>query len=362
MRYQIVRAPNDSERQRRGELFAKLILDLIGLSGQKQLSKHGKALAFYLLLSRVQQYMPTELLQAAEAALASLEGAFDSAYSRLKQLPKLTSKPTIKYGELHQKFAHGDGAVEWVTDPSSGNLNTIDAATALFHNGTLSDIESLCLMVVDLDNEEIGRAFNIMAYRKWVLGEASGANDTFQQTLQQLVPSFAVVTPGPLKQEARVLIKELEYSSLKDEAESGAVEIVILQGKLRDSALTNVEDRLCSGGLCDFVRASVVCKTEEELIEVYQLLKAAPDDELYVVREKNGFHPDAVSVGGYRDIKLNVLCGKGTAHPHISEVQLILDDFLKLKMQSHMPYAVARGDFSAGKERSATGGFDGAQK
>eukprot|EP00592_Proboscia_alata_P010130 CAMPEP_0194362404 /NCGR_PEP_ID=MMETSP0174-20130528/10146_1 /TAXON_ID=216777 /ORGANISM="Proboscia alata, Strain PI-D3" /LENGTH=828 /DNA_ID=CAMNT_0039135249 /DNA_START=209 /DNA_END=2695 /DNA_ORIENTATION=+ len=343
VRYQILRASDDEEMLRRGKLFANLVLDLIALSGKKELRKPDKALSFYLLLQLVQQYMPAEFNSAADQALAALEKDFDRIYRNLKLLPVLTSEAKQTYGKLHQYEAHGNDAVEWISS-EKGAMNTIDAAVALFENKTVEDVESFCLMVADLENEEVGKEFNLMAYRKWILGEASGANTLFQQTIKDLIPTYAIVTPGPVKEEARVITKELDYSSLKDEVENGMVETFVLLGKLRESALTSVEDRISSGGVCDFVRCSVVCFHEEQLIECYNALKQAPEEEFFLSREKNGFHNTSRSVGGYRDIKLNLML-KGSKHPHICEVQLILDSMLKLKMQSHMPYAVSRGDY-----------------
>ena len=114
---------------------------------------------------------------------------------------------------------------------------------------------------------------------------------------------------------------------------------------------------------------------------VFQAIEAATleDDSLQVVRRKNGFAPEAEAVGGYRDVKYNLLFqsrgkagvglghgrGQGQAGSHsrgtvaagtggapgpsprtaVVEVQVILMSYLDVKKRMHAIYRVHRGDF-----------------
>ena len=67
------------------------------------------------------------------------------------------------------------------------------------------------------------------------------------------------------------------------------------------------------------------------------------------VRAKNGHHPDAVAVGGYRDVKLNLLLrhddDSGLRTEVLTEVQLVLSAFADVKAKMHAIYRIHRGDF-----------------
>ena len=67
------------------------------------------------------------------------------------------------------------------------------------------------------------------------------------------------------------------------------------------------------------------------------------------LRRKNGFHADAPSAGGYRDVKYNLLYQSptvaGAMGRAIVEVQIIVEAYLKVKKKMHAVYRVDRGDF-----------------
>jgi hypothetical protein len=107
-----------------------------------------------------------------------------------------------------------------------------------------------------------------------------------------------------------------------------------------------------AGGMGDFCRCSISCDTPRQLRSVFEKLVAmrlSKGDVGEVVRVKNGFHKDAMSSGGYRDIKLNILVdvplpGGGSVN-HIAEVQLLLEHYVEVKAHMHLLYKVLRGDF-----------------
>ena len=67
------------------------------------------------------------------------------------------------------------------------------------------------------------------------------------------------------------------------------------------------------------------------------------------LRRKNGFHADAPSAGGYRDMKYNLLYQSpsvaGAMGRVIVEVQIIVEAYLKVKKKMHAVYRIDRGDF-----------------
>ena len=60
----------------------------------------------------------------------------------------------------------------------------------------------------------------------------------------------------------------------------------------------------------------------------------------------NTHHPDAVIVGGYRDLKLlGKFTSSGKGLSMIVEIQIIDAVFLAVKQSMHKPFSIARGDF-----------------
>lgn len=110
------------------------------------------------------------------------------------------------------------------------------------------------------------------------------------------------------------------------------------------------------------MRLSFVCKGETPLEQVeccLHLLEgfrscSLEKDSLQLLRQKNGFAPNAKSMGGYRDVKIFVYADvgeytafDGTKIPLriIGEVQLILDDYKQVKDRMHLAYEINRGSF-----------------
>ena len=111
-----------------------------------------------------------------------------------------------------------------------------------------------------------------------------------------------------------------------------------------------------AGGMCDLCRFSVVCAGPAELRAAFEELRGLRldrGDAVEVVRVKNGFHADSRSVGGYRDVKLNLrvavdMPGGRVVH-HIAEAQLLLQSYADVKAHMHLLYKVQRGDYFGGK-------------
>ena len=99
-----------------------------------------------------------------------------------------------------------------------------------------------------------------------------------------------------------------------------------------------------AGTLLDYVRGAVACATEAHVVEAIKDLEA----HFRVARIKNLHHPDAETVGGYRDVKVIVAyplkAGEATFEM-LCEVQLILAGNLVVKESMHLLYGMKRGDY-----------------
>ena len=101
----------------------------------------------------------------------------------------------------------------------------------------------------------------------------------------------------------------------------------------------------------DIVRCSFEVPTAQAALALVARLDAATlvQHGVVALRRKNGFHPDAPSAGGYRDIKYNLLYQSakvpGALGRAVVEVQIIVAAYLKVKKKMHAVYRVDRGDF-----------------
>ena len=101
----------------------------------------------------------------------------------------------------------------------------------------------------------------------------------------------------------------------------------------------------------DIVRCSFEVPSATAALALCAWLNAATLQEhgVCALRRKNGFHADAPSAGGYRDIKYNLLYQSptvaGAMGRAIVEVQIIVEAYLKVKKKMHAVYRIDRGDF-----------------
>jgi hypothetical protein len=101
----------------------------------------------------------------------------------------------------------------------------------------------------------------------------------------------------------------------------------------------------------DIVRCSFEVPSAQAALALCAWLDAASLAEhgVRALRRKNGFHADAPSAGGYRDIKYNLLFQSptvpGAFGRAIVEVQIIVEAYLNVKKKMHAVYRIDRGDF-----------------
>ena len=102
------------------------------------------------------------------------------------------------------------------------------------------------------------------------------------------------------------------------------------------------------------MRCSFEVPSAQAALELAARLDAATMSQhgMLALRRKNGFHKDAETAGGYRDVKYNLLYQsptvEGAMGRAIVEVQIILQAYLKVKKKMHAVYRIDRGDFDFG--------------
>jgi len=112
--------------------------------------------------------------------------------------------------------------------------------------------------------------------------------------------------------------------------------------------LTDAGVREAYGALGDVVRGTVKCDGGQEMLRVLNHLRGLhPTFEVW--RIKNTHHPMAQVVGGYRDVKVLGRFDAGEVDGlrlcMVVEVQVIDEEFARVKAHMHKAYALDRGDF-----------------
>ena len=169
-----------------------------------------------------------------------------------------------------------------------------------------------------------------------MVGQAHRRNDEFQEAVAALVAGIPGVVHkrAPVKRCDRVVEKGAAYH-----ADRGLSDL---------SAAAGLE---AVGRVLDIQRCSLCVSSPAAAATVFKAIEAASVEKnsLQVVRRKNGFAAEAEAVGGYRDVKYNLLFqshgGEGAADSAVVEVQVVLVSYLDVKKRMHAIYRVHRGDF-----------------
>jgi hypothetical protein len=149
--------------------------------------------------------------------------------------------------------------------------------------------------------------------------------------------------PAPLKKYERVVTKADAYAE---------------ENQYPDTALGADKS---AGHVVDILRCTFVVPSPEVAVALCEWFDKATVEAVGFrpLRRKNGFHSEAKVVGGYRDIKYNVLfkspalatasdaaaAGGTRLSSCIAEVQILLSSFLVVKERCHAVYKLHRGDF-----------------
>jgi hypothetical protein len=120
------------------------------------------------------------------------------------------------------------------------------------------------------------------------------------------------------------------------------VSVAPLKGRERATQKVETDYEGDTTSLVDIARASLVCKTPQQVLDAWELVNS----EFTVVRVKNRF---ANPVGGYRDLMLNV----ALSNKHVAELQIHLEGMLEAKEYGgHQLYDIVR-DLEAKKNRTS---------
>ena len=330
------------------------------------------------------------------AALSQLSVSFNLAFEKMQTEERgqeLVSLPTIwintellpsKEAKLSQSICHGE--ITWLKDK-----NPILMYEALMQVGVLQSLPSSQAVGADIeayvaygvedltsllqrgvhfsflkprpqDFASSGHSFWANIYKLWFLGCARCADPAFHEIMRRVVENALLSARGdeettrdayhrgPVKKYERCAIKEIEY------AEENDIDIGpsnwIEGGICGLGMMPTYEQSTVGSFILDANRAAVYVRSAAEMMAVVDALMSLRLDEsgAQVLRLKNGFNVEAKGIGGYRDVKFNVifqgldLIGKPITM--IGELQIMLLSFEETKKHMHLLYALHRGDFN----------------
>lgn len=213
--------------------------------------------------------------------------------------------------------------------------STTEPADALINKRKYPKVNTLFAILLSLRlTERTKLSFWQGLVALWVLALHRQLESAFGSMLAS-VTSPGEVHPGPLKPLARILEKTSEY--------------------IEEKGLTSWRDRVLAPlYVIDILRATVQVPSVVRMSEV----EAALTDRMALARTKNGHSLEqATSVGGYRDVKHNLVLRSDLAEPIVKgtqpfgpvallcEVQVLLNEYKNVKLKMHAVYRVHRGDF-----------------
>jgi hypothetical protein len=353
--------------ERRRLVFEKLIMPLVRATSGRKLEPDEKALLIYACratagpelalgkdVSRSGHRAEFDALMAATMSNFGVQLAVE--YAALAAQPsgaELLSLPCSKLLHcttpkgLRQDASNVGGGAHWLRVGKCGDLAGA-YRNALKPSGAVDSPESFCLLLQGGRNQFFAEPhlnhFNYgagaTAFWRHICALHSVArhklvNAEFHSCVQAASKDVtsAKFRDAPLKNYERVIVKAEQYhAELKlpqtPEGAGAAVARVI-----------------------DIVRCSFEVPDAQSALAICTWLDAATLEKhgLLALRRKNGFHEQAETSGGYRDIKYNLLFQShsvdGAAGRVIAEVQILVVAYLRVKKKMHAVYRIARGDF-----------------
>jgi hypothetical protein len=239
------------------------------------------------------------------------------------------------------------GPAPWLAEGADGDLASAYRC-ALAPSGVVGSPEALCKL--------------LQCGQHPLLKEARPAH--FDSTVkpkafwQHMCALQSVVRHEPLNAEFHAHIKDkldgVHGACFKDAPLKGYDRIAVKAAQYHaELGLPNtpVAAGTAAARVIDIVRCSFEVPSAEAALALCAWLDAATllEHGVRALRRKNGFHTDAPSAGGYRDVKYNLLFQSakvgGAMGRAIVEVQIILQAYLKVKKKMHAVYRIDRGDF-----------------
>jgi hypothetical protein len=248
---------------------------------------------------------------------------------------------------LSQDAQAVSGPAQWLDAGADGDLLGAMLST-LGPSGALGSAEVLCELL------QGGRHPLLKEPR----GEHFRADTETTVFWRHLCALLSVARHEPLNAEFHAHIKEMRHGMLgacfKDAPLKGYDRVAVKAAQYhQEMGLPDTPAGAGAGAsrVIDIVRCSFEVPSATAALALCAWLDAATLAEhgVRALRRKNGFHTDAPSAGGYRDVKYNLLFQSSTVAGAmgraIVEVQIIVAAYLKVKKKMHAVYRVDRGDF-----------------
>ena len=304
-------------------------------------SREGHRADFDALLSTVMLQFAAQL--AAEyAALAAMPGG-----AELLALPATALLHGTTKGGLRQDAPAVGGPAPWL-DGGAGDLAGAYRC-ALEPSGAVDSPEALCALLQGGRNPELFAASHLAHFN------VKAKTTAFWQHICALQ---SMARHKPINAEFHAHIKAalhgMEGACFKDAPLKGYERIAVKAAEYH--AEESLPDTPAGAGtaaarVIDIVRCSFEVPSAQSALALCAWLDAATLEQhgVRALRRKNGFHADAPSAGGYRDVKYNLLYQSpsvaGAMGRVIVEVQIIVEAYLKVKKKMHAVYRIDRGDF-----------------
>jgi hypothetical protein len=305
-------------------------------------SREGHRADFDALLSTVMLQFAAQL--AAEyAALATMAGG-----AELLALPATALLHGTTKGGLRQDAPTVGGPAPWLDAGADGDLSGAYRC-ALEPSGAVDSPEALCALLQGGRHPELFAASHLAHF---------SAKATTTAFWQHICALQSVARHKPINAEFHAHIKAalhgMEGACFKDAPLKGYERIAVKAAEYH--AEESLPDTPAGAGaaaarVIDIVRCSFEVPSAQSALALCAWLDAATLEQhgVRALRRKNGFHADAPSAGGYRDVKYNLLYQSpsvaGAMGRVIVEVQIIVEAYLKVKKKMHAVYRIDRGDF-----------------
>lgn len=160
----------------------------------------------------------------------------------------------------------------------------------------------------------------------------------FQDTVEQIALKKIGLPASqfklaPVKKISRILVKGQEY-----------------HGENLDEYVTGQpvpHEAFGVGQVLDTFRCSFTIYSPTEMVKVISVLKTLTleKDHLQMYRLKNLHNQDASVIGGYRDVKANLIFRHSDGTTMLGEVICIFKEIVEMKKHMHLLYMCDRGDF-----------------
>lgn len=295
-----------------------------------------------------------ELEECIQEEVLAYRQRFDDLYAKMKEqdggeeLCSLAADEVLASDYLLQTGAHP--ILPWLDTMSMPEC--FEALRCLQVRGMGKDEDESLMSFMDLicmDSDfETGKSFWRNVYKLWLVHYAQMIQTEFHQKVKAICKEFNAACAEQGYSVTFKLPHSKTYSSMKRKEVS-----------LLENCGPDAEVRYLASGILDVVRLSLMpnCPAAAmKLIDEY-FRPLAAKDHMSLVRIINGFHPDAHTRFGYRNVVLNVFleggiratpCGRPNQQvhvAHIGEIQIVLAEFVAEKKRVHLIEKFLDGHF-----------------